>query len=314
MRAGEFGVRDDRDARRDATEEGVGGDEPAQRPLPRLPRGHTAAHRVATAARHVHRGGDRAGQRVGEGELPVRRPAAEPAVPRHQQLVRLGARRTAALVHGRDAVAAPAHGELLLVAVGIRHRQVRGGPADREAEQEAVDDDAAGGDVEPVGLGAHTGRRRDMAEAEMQGAVRDRPGPLDGVGPALGVDVQHAVGVDAHESVVRRLLAVLLTAGAEPDGGQRAIGPHEPHPLGERLSGQVLLLGRLLTTRTAHGAASFPRGALPLARDVRTVSPAVLTVPPDALTAAPPPDAACRGPPPPGTRRAGRGCRPRPRR
>lgn len=150
--AREFGVGDQGDAGRDATEQRVGGDEPAQRPLPGLQPGGSAAHRGTAAARHVHRRGHGARQGVREGELPVRRGTALPGVPGHQQLVRVGTGRTAAVVRGRDPVAAPAGGELLLVATRVRRRQVLGGAADREAEQEAVDHGAAGGEVVAVGL------------------------------------------------------------------------------------------------------------------------------------------------------------------
>lgn len=202
--AGEFGVGDEGDAGRDAAEEGVGGDEPVQRPFPGLESGGSAAHRGAPAACHVHRHGDGAGEGVGEVELPVGGLAALPGVPGHEQLVRFAARRTAALVEGRDAVAAPAGGELVLVAARVGGGQVLGGDADGEAEQEAVDDGAVGREGGTVGLDAELRGRRDVAEAQVDDAVRDRPRPLGGFGPAGGVDVQHAVGIDAYQAGVGR--------------------------------------------------------------------------------------------------------------
>lgn len=51
------------------------------------------------------------------------------------------------LVRGGDAVAAPAGGRLLFVPAGVLGGEVVGGAADGEGQQEAVDDDAAGGEL-----------------------------------------------------------------------------------------------------------------------------------------------------------------------
>lgn len=83
VRAGEFGVGDERDAGREGAEQRVGGDEPAQGPLPGTPGGRRAVQGVAPSTRHVHRGGHGAGQGGGERQLPVGRPPGVPA-PRNE--------------------------------------------------------------------------------------------------------------------------------------------------------------------------------------------------------------------------------------
>ncbi len=179
-----------------------------------------------------------------------------PAVPLHQVQVRLVARGAAALVRGRDAVPAPAGGELLLVAVRVCAGEALRGPPDGEAQQEAVDDDAAGGEVRAVGLHPDALGGRDMAEAEVEDRVGERPGPGGRFGEPIGVDVQGGGGADADEALARGVLAVLLTADVELHGGQRRVEPHQPHALGEGLRRAVPLLRPV----AAHRRASTSRG------------------------------------------------------
>lgn len=261
MGAGEFGVGDEGDARRDAAEQRVGGDEPAQGPLPGLQSGGTAEHVVAAAAREVEGGGHGAGQGVGEGQLPVR-DLTVVAVPGDEQLVGVAARSTAVLVGGGDAaLATPGRGDALLVAVGVRRRQVVRSAADREGRQEAVDHGAAGGQVVAVGLDALAGGGGYVAETEVDQGVGDGPGPVGGLGVAGGVQVDPAVGADAGESVAGGDLALLLPAQLDLHGRQRRVGPHQLHALGAVLGGRVLLLLLLLLLAgAAHRRASTSRG------------------------------------------------------
>lgn len=221
VRAGEFGVGDERDAGREGAEQRVGGDEPAQGPLPGTPGGRRAVQGVAPAARHVHRGGHGAGQGGGERRLPVGRPPGVPA-PRNEHLVGFPACGAAVLVGGRESGAPPAGGELLLVAAGVRRRKVVGGGADAEGQQKPVDDRAARGAFVPVRLVAPVRGGGEVSEAEVEGGVRERPGPAGGFDDAGGVRVQGGSGPRARAACragSRSPTALKGVGGPPPDPG-----------------------------------------------------------------------------------------------
>ncbi len=258
VRAGEFGVGDDGQSGRESAEQRVGRDEPVEGAVPGALGDALTGEPVPAAARDVHRGGDRTGQGVREGELPVGQ-GGVPARPLDQQLVGFAVRAAAPFVGGRDVGLAPAGGELLLVAVGVALGKVVGGGADGEGGEEAVDDGAAGGEVEAVGLLAELLGGGEVTETEVEESMGERPGPLAGFGPAGGVDVHPPVGVRPDEALAGGVGVALGTDEVGVDGCEGGVAAHQVGAGGEGLGGRVGAV-RAVLAGSAQRRASTRRG------------------------------------------------------